>query len=48
MIEQICYIEEYKKDVLESEGRILTGREAAIEWIAKHADSFPSDDVSLL
>ena len=41
MVEQVCYIEQYKKEVLEKEGRVLSGEEAAFEWIEKHADSFP-------
>lgn len=41
MVEQICYIEHFKKEVLINEGRNLTGEEAAKEWIQKFADSFP-------
>jgi len=41
MAEQICYIEEYRKRVLKTEGRVLSGKEAAIEWIKKYADDFP-------
>ena len=37
MVAQVCQIEEYKKKVLETEGRRLTGDEAAMEWIEKHA-----------
>jgi hypothetical protein len=32
MVERICYIEQYRKDVLEREGRKLNGFEAAYEW----------------
>jgi len=42
MIEQVCYIEHYKTEVLEEEGRELTGAEAATEWIRKFAGDFPS------
>jgi PilZ domain-containing protein len=42
MLEQVCHIEHYKAEVLEKEGRELTGEEAAVEWIAKRAKSFPS------
>lgn len=42
MVEQICHIEEYKRKVLEEEGRSLTGEEAAKEWIAKYAIDFPA------
>lgn len=41
IVEQICHIEQYKQDVLEGEGRHLSGEEAAIEWIHKYADDFP-------
>ena len=47
MVEQICYIENYRKTVYETEGRALTSEEAALEWIGKHAAQFlpASDDV---
>jgi Tfp pilus assembly protein PilZ len=41
MIEQVCYIENYKREVLEKEGRELSGEEAAVEWITKYARDFP-------
>jgi hypothetical protein len=41
LVEQVCYIEHYKKEVLEKEGRILNGREAAQEWVQKFAENFP-------
>ncbi|MAT65990.1 MAG: pilus assembly protein PilZ [Gammaproteobacteria bacterium] len=41
MVEQVCYIEHYKRRVQELEGRELTGEEAAREWIAKYAARFP-------
>lgn len=41
MVEQVCYIQHYKKEVEEKEGRILTAREAAQEWVAKFAKDFP-------
>lgn len=40
MVEQVCHIEHYKREVLENEGRRLSGHEAAMEWIAKHAKDF--------
>jgi hypothetical protein len=40
MVEQICHIEHYKNEIKEKEGRLLNGREAALEWINKYADSF--------
>jgi len=41
MVEQICHIEQYKADVLLSEGRRLNGEQAALEWIEKFARDFP-------
>jgi hypothetical protein len=41
MVEQLCYIEHYRQSVLESEGRELTGEEAALEWIERYASEFP-------
>lgn len=42
MVEQICHIEHYKNKVKAEEGRILTGEQAAAEWIEKFAESFPT------
>lgn len=41
MVEQICHIEHYKKEVLAREGRVLSGEQAAREWIGKYAQDFP-------
>ncbi len=41
MVEQVCHIEHYKKEVLEKEGRAISGEEAALEWIRKYAKDFP-------
>lgn len=41
MVEQVCYIETYKKTILEKEGRYLSSDEAAAEWISKFAGDFP-------
>ncbi len=41
MVEQVCYIEEYKKKVREKEGRQLSSDQAAAEWIEKYAETFP-------
>lgn len=41
MVEQVCYIERYKRDVAEKEGRDISGEEAAVEWIRKYARDFP-------
>ena len=42
MIEQICHIEHYRKEVERLEGRELTTQEAAGEWISKYAGDFPA------
>ena len=42
MVEQVCYIEHYKNEIWEKEGRKLSGTEAAAEWIKKYAKDFPS------
>lgn len=41
MIEQVCYIEHYRKEVERKEGRALTSEQAALEWIANSAEDFP-------
>ena len=46
MVEQICHIEQYKRDVLEREGRKLSGGAAAREWIEKYAAKFPGRDAA--
>jgi len=42
MVEQVCHIEQYKRYVEKTEGRILSGEEAANEWIQKFAGQFPA------
>jgi hypothetical protein len=42
MVEQICHIESYRREVEEREGRTLSGEEAAREWITRFASSFPN------
>lgn len=41
MVEQVCYIEHYRKTVAECEGRELNSEEAAAEWVEKFAAKFP-------
>lgn len=41
MVEQVCYVEEYRQKVLANEGRRLTANEAAQEWIEKYSADFP-------
>jgi hypothetical protein len=42
MVEQVCAIEEYRRQVFRDEGRRMTREEAAREWIGRFADRFPS------
>ncbi len=44
MVEQICHIEHYRREVLEREGRDLSAEEAASEWIGRYAATFPTLD----
>ena len=41
MVEQVCSIERYRREVEASEGRVLTPADAAAEWIARYAGRFP-------
>jgi hypothetical protein len=41
MVEQVCHIESYKQQILQSEGRKLSSEEAAAEWVSKFAANFP-------
>jgi hypothetical protein len=41
MVEQVCSIERYRREVRRREGRVLSGQEAAEEWIREHAARFP-------
>jgi len=41
MVEQVCHIEHYKREMELLQGRELTGEEAAKEWIEKYAANFP-------
>jgi len=41
MVEQVCQIEGYRRDLQEKHGRALSSQEAALEWISKFAKSFP-------
>lgn len=42
MVEQVCAIEAYRREVRENEGRTLGTEEAAEEWIRRYAGGFPS------
>jgi hypothetical protein len=41
MVEQVCHIERYRREVREKEGRALDGAAAASEWIDRYAAEFP-------
>ena len=41
MVEQLCYIEDYRQQVALEEGRRLSSEEAAKEWIERFAEHFP-------
>lgn len=42
MVEQLCYIEDYRLQVAREEGRSLSSEQAAEEWITRFADQFPN------
>jgi len=42
LIEQICYIKKYQKDMLEQEDRDLSDEQAAEEWTRIFAKNFPA------
>lgn len=41
MVEQVCSIERYRREVEANEGRVLTPADAAAEWISRYAGRFP-------
>ncbi|MBV9772494.1 MAG: PilZ domain-containing protein [Gemmatimonadetes bacterium] len=41
MVEQVCSIEAYRREVEEREGRTLAPEEAALEWIERYGSRFP-------
>lgn len=41
MLEQICHIENFKKELASQTGKPVTGEQAALEWIRRYADKFP-------
>ena len=45
MVQQVCSIENYRKEVREREGRDLSTQEAAAEWIERYAGRFPDSPV---
>jgi hypothetical protein len=45
MVQQVCSIENYRRQVEATEGRVLTPQAAALEWIAKYAGQFPPGEM---
>ena len=41
MVEQVCYIEKYRRELVEQKGIEFSGEEAGLEWIRKYASDFP-------
>ena len=41
MVEQLCYIEEYRLQVGRDEGRALSSEQAAEEWLERFSARFP-------
>lgn len=42
MVEQVCAIDQYRRQVEAEEGRVLSREEAAHEWIGKYGGRFPT------
>lgn len=42
MVEQVCAIDSYRRQVEAEEGRVLSRDEAAQEWIRRYAGRFPT------
>ncbi|MGF1612447.1 MAG: PilZ domain-containing protein [Gammaproteobacteria bacterium] len=42
MLEQICYIEAFRRQIYETTGRLLSRDGVALEWIRQFASRFPS------
>jgi hypothetical protein len=40
----VCHIENYKKEIYQTEGRVLSPEEAAMEWINKYAAQFSNPE----
>jgi hypothetical protein len=41
MVEQVCHIEQYRNEILRTEGRQISSEQAAKEWISRYAADFP-------
>lgn len=42
MVEQVCHIEHYRREVEQQQHRSLSSNEAAQEWISRYAGDFPT------
>ena len=42
MVEQICYIGQYRKEVQAESGKRLSWNKASLEWIEKNGGNFPN------
>ena len=45
MVQQVCSIENYRREVEQNEGRDLSTQEAATEWITRFAGRFPDSEM---
>ncbi len=41
MVEQVCYIEHYRRKLSKERGEEVSSEEAAVDWIKKYAADFP-------
>jgi len=41
VVEQVCQIEQFKREIWIRDGRELSGEEAALEWIREHQAELP-------
>jgi hypothetical protein len=46
MVQQVCSIENYRKEIAQREGRVLTTQQAAAEWIERYAGRFPAGETT--
>jgi len=42
MVEQVCHIDQYRKETQQLTGRRMTWNKASIEWIEKNGKNFPA------
>lgn len=41
MVEQLCHIEDFRREVSRVEGREMSPAQAAAEWVSRYAEKFP-------